>query len=184
MSRITAVLAILGALAAPAAADVSKEDIKKLAAAGVSDDVILTYVRTHGPAPRLSADDLVELKNAGVSDRVLAVLACGTGPAQPDPAQVAVSAERTVYVPATTVVYEPPTVYYWGARYHYPYVYDYYAWPTWYYSRCYHRYPTVTYCYPRHYTLGASVVISGHRTTRTSPPRSYSSLRVGSRAGW
>jgi len=56
--------------ATPVLADVSKEDLLKLAKAGVSDDEILALLDREG-APRLSADDLIELKQGGVSDRVI-----------------------------------------------------------------------------------------------------------------
>src|SRR5579883_3071819 len=69
---MTALLAALAFLTF--APDVSKEDVKKLVAAGVSDDVVVAYIRTHGPTPALSAEDMTELRNAHVSDRVLAAM--------------------------------------------------------------------------------------------------------------
>lgn len=57
-----------------ALADVTKEDVKKLASAGLSEEIILSYIRANGPVTKLSADDLVELKGAGASDRVLGAM--------------------------------------------------------------------------------------------------------------
>src|SRR5437588_668645 len=61
-------------LVGTAIADVGKEELKKLAQAGVSDDLILSYVRSKGTVEKLSADDLIELKRAGLSDALLARL--------------------------------------------------------------------------------------------------------------
>lgn len=120
-----AAFALFAALPLAAAAQVSKEDIKKLAAAGVSEDVILTYVRANGGAPRMSADDIVELKKAGVGDRVLAALAGSTS--APAPAVVERVVEKPVYVPQTTYVYSSTPSYYtydsYPSYYYRPYVY-------------------------------------------------------------
>jgi len=48
----------------------SKEEVERLASAGVSDPVLLEMVEKRGSAP-LSPDDLVALKKAGVSDPVV-----------------------------------------------------------------------------------------------------------------
>jgi hypothetical protein len=103
--KTTLTLALLGALAMPAAADVTKDDLKKLASAGVSDDVTLAFVRANAPVHRLSADDVVELKAAGLSDRVLAVV---MGPVEaPAPA-----VQNTVVAPQeTTYVYPSSSIY-------------------------------------------------------------------------
>jgi hypothetical protein len=173
LKRILPVLALLGALPLAAAADVSKEDVKKLAAAGISDDVILTYIRTHGPLPTLSADELVDLKQAGVSDRVLAVLA---GSPAPSPLPQTPVLDRNVYVPSTTYVVQTPSVYYGTSYYASPWVYNSCLWPGYYpYPRYYSYYPRPTY-------------YSGHCVTpsvryHSTPPRSFSSIRVGARIG-
>lgn len=100
------------------AAQVTKEDIKKLVAAGVSEDVVLTYVRANGPAPKLSADDLVELKQAGAGEKVLAALAAGTTNA---PAPRTEVVEKPVYVPQTTYVYSQPAASSYWCSSHYGY---------------------------------------------------------------
>src|SRR6185295_6154949 len=74
MAHIFRTLGVLLCLGATAAADVSKEELKKLVRAGLSDDLIIGYVRQKGPLIRLSADDLLELKNAGLSDALLVSL--------------------------------------------------------------------------------------------------------------
>ena len=138
MKNIGIAIAILAAAPLAASADVSKEDIKKLAGAGVGEEVILTFIRSNGPVARLTADDLIELKQAGASERVLTALAGGSAPAarpQVVERQVERVVERPVYAPATTYVYESPS-YYTG---YYPY------WPNYYYSNCYPRYSYSTY---------------------------------------
>jgi hypothetical protein len=49
---------------------VAREEVERLAAAGVSDAVILESLERRG-ARKLSADDLVALKKAGATDAVL-----------------------------------------------------------------------------------------------------------------
>ena len=71
MAHIFRTLGVLLCLGATAFADVDKEELKKLVRAGLSDDLIIGYVRQKGPLVRLSADDLLELKNAGLSDALL-----------------------------------------------------------------------------------------------------------------
>ena len=61
----------LGTFPLTAAADVTKEDIKKLSNASLSDEVIVNYIRRNRPAAELSAEELIELKRANVSDVVL-----------------------------------------------------------------------------------------------------------------
>jgi hypothetical protein len=154
-------IAVLAAAPLAASADVSKEDIKKLAAAGVGDEVILSYIRTHGPVQSLSADDLVELKKAGASEKVLSAAAGGSATRTPMP-QVerqapAPSTEYPSYTPSytpSTVVYDSSyapyypyySTYYWGG---YPYYYSY--WPR--YSWCGPRvgvgFSTGWHCAPR-----------------------------------
>ena len=74
MKTFALAFVLAGFAPACAFADVSKEEIRRLVAAGVSEDVVLSYVRQNGPVVRLSADDLVELKAAGAGDRILAAL--------------------------------------------------------------------------------------------------------------
>jgi len=55
---------------APVEPAVSREEVERLASAGVSEPVILELVEKRGAA-RLSPDDLVALKKASVSDPVV-----------------------------------------------------------------------------------------------------------------
>jgi hypothetical protein len=172
--KITVALALLAALPLAAAADVSKEDVKKLARAGLSDEVILSFIRANGPAPKLSADDIVDLKQAGVSDRVLAVLA-GTTP--PAPAPRTPMADGSVYAPcATTYVVQEPVVY--TSYYSTPWYYTCWGWPYYcgypYWHYVYYGYPRCGY-YPSYGTFtprGYSGVYTGYRTSAPSPAHS------------
>jgi len=69
---MTALLAFLALLTFTP--DLTKEDVKKLVAAGVSDDVIVSVIRARGPMRGLSVDDMIDLRNANVSDKVLAAM--------------------------------------------------------------------------------------------------------------
>lgn len=181
MKRMLIALAALGLVPAAAAADVTKEDLKKLAAAGISDEVILTYLRSHGPLPSLTADDLVELKQVGVSDRVLAEVAGRpAAPAPVDPAPRTELVERTVYVPPTStcVVQPAPRIVYFDSGVYWP---CYNPWPVRYY-------PYYPYYYPRVVVSPAVRVHVGpsphHHVSSPAPPRSYASIRVGGRSRW
>lgn len=177
MKKTLIALALTGLIPAAAAADVSKEDIKKLAAAGISDEVILTYLRTHGPVPTFTADDLVELKQAGVSERVLAELAGrpAAAPAPPPaPAPRTEVVERTVYVPSSpTYVIEPaPRIVYVD------------SWVHW---SCHSLWPVrfSPYYYPRVVVsppVRVQVSPPPPRLSPPAPPRSYASIRVGGRS--
>jgi len=107
MQKIIGTLAAVLLLSAASFAEVTKEDMKKLAEARVSDGVVLAYVHSHGPVPKLSAQDLIELKNAGVSDKVLEQIAGG----EPKPAP-ADGPVRTEVVERRVHVVSPPTVVY------------------------------------------------------------------------
>jgi hypothetical protein len=173
MKKTLAAFTFLAALPLAAAAQVSKEDIKKLVAAGVSDDVVLTYVRANGPAPRLSADDLIELKQAGAGEKALAALA-GGGSSAPAPAPRVEYVEKPVYVPQTTYVYSTPSASsYWCSSH-----YSYDGCGT--YVRPIVNYSYSGYYYPRHsYYYGSSYCGSyygGHHY--------YSRPRVGISFGW
>src|SRR5688572_3114084 len=67
-------LVLLAAAPGFAAAQASKDDLIKLARAGISEDVIIAYLKSNGFDGRLTTDDLVELKGFGLGDRVLAIL--------------------------------------------------------------------------------------------------------------
>jgi hypothetical protein len=119
-------IAFLAAFPLVASADVTKEEIKKLAAAGISEDVIVSYIRKHGPVAPLSADDLVELKKAGAGEKVLA--ACVNAPAPEAPRA---SAPRTSVSAPVSYAYEEPVYVYSSYRPYswYGYGYGYGCWP-------------------------------------------------------
>lgn len=107
MRKAVVVLGVVLLLSGTAFAGVTKEDLKKLTAAQISDGVILAYIRSHGPVPKLSAQDLIELKNAGVSEKVLEQLASGDPKPAPAPVQTKVIERRIHVVPPPAVVYAP-----------------------------------------------------------------------------
>ncbi|HEX3726391.1 MAG TPA: glycine zipper domain-containing protein [Pirellulales bacterium] len=95
---------------------VTIDDVIVMSRAGVSEDVVLTHIRNHGPAAPLKAGDLIVLQQQGVSPRVVQAL-------QAPP--VAVPPAGDPYAVAA-----PPP--YWGPPYAYPYPYPY---PYPYYAR-------------------------------------------------
>jgi hypothetical protein len=106
--RTTLAWITLGALALPAAADVTKDDLRKLALAGLSDDVVLAFIRANSPVHRLSADDIVELKQAGLGERALAAVVGGPAP---------VVERRVVVAPAVDYTYWAPSYYLYASTY-------------------------------------------------------------------
>lgn len=84
MKKLALILFMTGLVPATAWAEVTKEQVKKLLAAGVSEDLVLAFIRQNGPVVRLSADDLVELKAAGAGDRVLSALLAEPAGGAPD----------------------------------------------------------------------------------------------------
>ncbi len=91
MKRFLTAAALFALAAGPAWADgVTQEDIRKMVAAGASDDVILALVASHGTFEKLSADDVIDLKRAGASDRLVEGLLLASVPA-PTPAPEAAS---------------------------------------------------------------------------------------------
>jgi hypothetical protein len=152
--KTLATLLILAAAPGFAAAQATKEDLKKLAKAGVSEDVILAYIKANGMASKPTSDDLVELKEAGLSDKLLAGILT---PAEATPATTA----STVYVERpssgyatgyltvnpsyayTSSYYTPTYVRYYTGSFYRPY-YSSYCRP--YYGGSYYR---SSYCGPR-----------------------------------
>lgn len=155
MKTIVMTLALLTGMTVAASAQVTKEDLKKLTAAGVSEEVIISYVKANGGVARLSADDLIELKQAGASEKLLASVLSGPAPAQAPQVQVerqVVTQPRTTYVVDSAPYYDSSyygtiSSYYGGyAPYYYPYYY-----PSYYYGSCYPRsYYYGSSCYPRY----------------------------------
>lgn len=145
MKALAMTLTFLAGLPLALAAQVSKEDLKKLCAAGISDEVILSYVKANGPVAKLSAEDVIELKQAGASEKLLSTVLAAPAAA---PATERVVEKTVVTRPATTTyVYDTPYYYTPSA-----YSYDYY--PTSYYYPTYSYYPRYygSYYYPRYYS--------------------------------
>ncbi len=182
MKKLAWTLTLLAALPFALSAQVTKEDLKKLAAAGISDEVILSYVRANGPVMKLSAEDVIELKQAGASEKVLSV-ALGNAPPpapayqpsydQPVPRQTYTAPATTYVVDSSPYYYQPSVSYasYVQSPYYYP-SYGYYG--GYYGSACYPRYygarygghpgygVSVGYSSGRGY-IGVSGYRSGHR---------------------
>jgi len=113
-------------------ADVTKEDVRRLLDAHVSDATLISYIKKHGPVEPLTINDLTDLKKAGASDDVLQALLDG-------------SRTSEAVVPEYGSDAAPATYYY------YPYYVPYTIYPSvlalrpysYYYSypRTYHTYP-------------------------------------------
>jgi len=134
MKTLAMTLTLLAGLPLALSAQVSKEDIKKLTAAGISDEVILSYVKANGPVAKLSAEDVIELKQAGASEKLLSVLLSS-------PAAERAVERQAVTRPATSSVVVDSTPYYYTPA---SYSYDYYP-------SSYYYYPGYSY-YPRYYS--------------------------------
>lgn len=122
------------------------QEVLKLEQAKVSDDVIVSYIRSSGLTYAMTADQIVYLRSQGVSNPVLTAMLGTPGAAstpvpapstvaasQPAPAPVQTTAAApatTVVVPSTpapTVTYVPDTTYYYDPYYYsYPYYYGWY----------------------------------------------------------
>jgi hypothetical protein len=97
-----------------AAAAVTNYDLLEMTRAGVSEDVIISTMRSRGVRIDLSPQALISLKQSGVSDRVVLAaqeLSRG-GP------YVAVPAPVAVVEPVPTRVIVTPAYPYYGPRYH------------------------------------------------------------------
>jgi hypothetical protein len=64
----------------------SKEDLKKLLEAKVSDETIIAFIKKNPSGPDISTKDLLELRSAGASDAVLVALIQASSSAAPVPA--------------------------------------------------------------------------------------------------
>jgi hypothetical protein len=107
----------VGFLPIGARADVTVDELQKLASAGISEPVILEFIKENGPVQKLSAEDLLTLKKAGATERVLAAAVASPG-AQATPVLGTSSAppaevvEHTVIVPDPIVTYEVAPYFY------------------------------------------------------------------------
>jgi hypothetical protein len=176
MRKFALALSFLAALPLAVAAQVTKEDLKKLAAAGISDEVILSYIKANGGVAKLSAEDVVELKQAGASEKLLSV---ALGSAQvpsaapvPPPSPAPAYSTEQYAAPSSTYVYDSSPYYYTpGVSYAALSIGP--VWPFYYYGGYYNNYcyPR-TYGYrgyysPRYYSTGYSRGFSGGSTFRS-----------------
>lgn len=142
MKTVMMSLALAASLPLALCAQVSKEEIKKLAAAGISDEVIVSYVRANGGISRLSAEDLVDLKQAGASEKLLSSLLGSASPAPkaapapmtPGTPPVEGSDNVPYAAPAASSVVYDSNPYYYTPTYSYYGGYYPYAYPSYYYS--------------------------------------------------
>lgn len=89
-------------------------DIKALAKAGVSDDVIISQIKTSHTIFRLSAADIIDLHSAGVSDAVVNYMINTQSAADAAPATTTVVRYAPPPQPVETVtVYAPGPGYMW-----------------------------------------------------------------------
>ena len=86
----------------------STADVKALAKAGVSDDVIISQIQGSHTAFHLSAADIIDLHNSGVSDRVVNFMQNTQNSAVVAPSTTTVVEEAPPAPVAETVVVERP----------------------------------------------------------------------------
>jgi len=174
--RTVLALVLLAVAPAFAAAQASKDDLQKLAKAGLSDDVIIAYLKANGGAAKLSSDDLVALKTAGLSDKVLTAMLAPVEKAKELPTTPAATETPVVVEQPSPVVVVPP-VYASGyiniGRPYYSYYYG--CYPSYYsYRSCYPSfYRSSSYCAPRFsgsFSVGRSFS-GGGRVVRSAAVR-------------
>jgi hypothetical protein len=107
--------ALAFAPSAAAASNVTADDLVKLSAAGLNDDVLVALIESDGAVFKLSADDILALRERGLSQQViLAMLRTATRPAPgAATATTAPRDQRPASVPppvATTATSEVVTV--------------------------------------------------------------------------
>ncbi len=91
-------------------------DVVAMSHAGVPEQVIVTHIRSHGPAQPLQAGDLIALQQQGISPAVVQALQTSTP-------QVATAGPPSV---AVVEAYPPPPPVYWGPPCGYTYYGPYY----------------------------------------------------------
>jgi hypothetical protein len=130
--RVAAGTAAVGQLNAQAAAQaVTNYDLLQMTRAGVSEDVIITSMRSRGARLDLAPQSIIALKQSGVSDRVIVAaqeMSAGGAAYLPGPPVAPVAVVREV--PATRVIVAPRPYYYhhwddchwdhWHHHHHHP----------------------------------------------------------------
>jgi len=98
-----------------AAQAVTNYDLQEMTRAGVTEEVIISTMRSRGSRVDLSPNSLISLKQAGVSDRVVLAAQGMNGGAQ----IVGPTPVVTQMVPATRVIVAPAPWPYYAPHYHY-----------------------------------------------------------------
>ena len=80
-SRLLAAVLLLGPAAAAGAATI--QDLVKLKAAGLSDDILIALIESDGSVFQLKADDVISLKKQGLSEKVIMAMLVTTSSGQP-----------------------------------------------------------------------------------------------------
>ena len=139
--------------------NVTKEDVRRLLNAGVSEQTIVEFIRRNAPAEPLSVEDVMELKAAGAGDAVLnAMLEASRASEAVAPSKSSNSYGDSYTYPGTTYSYSYPEYSYapyasfYYPYYYYPYYYPYYYRPyRYYYPYSSYRYYPYRYPYYQHY---------------------------------
>jgi hypothetical protein len=114
--RILLASVLLAILAAPPAAAATIQDLIKLKAAGLSDEILIALIEADGTVFHLKADDVIAIRKDGLSEKVIMAMlstAIKRPPVIPAPAPATTAPPRTgsAAVPAPTQPAPPaPTV--------------------------------------------------------------------------
>lgn len=92
-----------------AAQALTNDDVMRMAANGLSEDVILTTIQSRGGRFDITPDGLIRLKSAGVSDRVIQTIQMrgNSGLIAPSIATTTIVPPAVVAVPGPPVILEP-----------------------------------------------------------------------------
>lgn len=104
----------------PPGSPLTRAEVERLAAAGISEEIVLSEIERRG-VTHLAAEDLVALKKAGASEALI---------------QKAIESERK----EPEVAYVEDSPYYYHGYYPYPSYYPYYWYPSFGFGYTYHRY--------------------------------------------
>jgi hypothetical protein len=91
----------------------SVADVKALAKAGISEDVIINQIQASHTIFRLSAADIIDLRDSGVSDKVVNFMINTPGTAGTAPAGTVIVQQAPPPPPVETVMVSPGPGYLW-----------------------------------------------------------------------
>ena len=137
--------------------NVTKEDVRRLLNAGVSEQTIVEFIHRNSPAEPLSVEDMTELKAAGATDAVLKAMLEASRTSETVTPSSSYSPSDSDAYPSASYSYSYPQYYYYPYytpyySYSYPYYYPYYSY---YRPYSYYRYP-YRYPYYQNYNYGRS----------------------------